>query len=393
MELQEQEQEQGESHRVNIAFMAVTLILGIAGALQWPVISLFLTRSTGATPMMVGAFYTVNAIAGVGMSQLLARRSDVAGNRRSLILACCAVAVVNALLFAFDRHYWLLITLGVLMSSISLAAMPQLFALARQYADQNHCEMVKFTTRMRVQISLSWIIGPPLAFFTLAHFGFITLYLLVALLFALAIVLILALLPSLHAAPGEVKTATDASLPKNRDVRWLFATLALLWAGDAMYLIDMPIYVSAMNNVVQGFAGWLLGVGAGFEVLMVLFCTPLIRRFGKRQLLLSAAVSAALFYTGMATITTPLGLMAIQIFNALFIGIVSGMGMLYMQDLLPAAPGTASTLYSNSVSTGAIVAGLLQGLVSENVGHQPVYWAAVAISLLALSFALRVKRA
>lgn len=391
MELQERAV--GGSQIVNAAFMAGALILGIAGALQMPVVSLFLTRGTGASPMMVGLFFTVNAIAGIAVSQLVARRSDAGGDRRLIILTCCFIAVGNALLFAFNRNFTLLLTLGVVMSSIATTAMPQLFALARQYADNSGSEVVKFTTRMRVQISLSWIIAPPVGFFTVAHFGFTTLYATVAVLFALAFMLIVTFLPSLHVAPAPVpKEKADPAAPKNRDAWFLFTALVLLWGGDAMYLIDMPIYITGMKGVAEGFAGWLLGIGAGFEVLIVMFCAPLIQRFGKRPLLLVAALCAALFYAGMAIVTTPLALIAIQILNALFIGIVGGMGMLYMQELLPGAPGTASTLYSNSVSTGAIIAGLLQGIVREHLGHQPVYWAAMAISLLASGLLLRVKR-
>ncbi|QII38511.1 MFS transporter [Rouxiella badensis] len=392
MELQERAV--GNSQIVNVAFMAVALILGVAGALQMPVVSLFLTRGTGASPMMVGIFYTVNAIASVGVSQVLARRSDAGGNRRLLILGCCTIAVLNALLFAFNRHYMTLLTLGVVMTSLATTAMPQLFALARQYADEAGCEVVKFSTRMRVQISLSWIIAPPVAFFTLAHFGFTALYLTVALLFALSIVLVLTLLPALHAAPVQAaKGAGMHRATKNRGVGCLFAALALLWGSDTMYLIDMPVYVSGMHGVAEGFAGWLLGGAAGFEILIMLFCTPLVTRFGKRPMMLVAALCAALFYTGMATVNSPLALVAIQLLNAAFIGIVGGIGMLYLQELLPGSPGTASTLYTNSIATGAIFAGLMQGAASEQFGHQAVYWLAMAVSLLALFLLLRVKDA
>ena len=38
---------------------------GVAGALQAPTLSLFLSREVGAQPFWVGLFYTVNAIAGI----------------------------------------------------------------------------------------------------------------------------------------------------------------------------------------------------------------------------------------------------------------------------------------------------------------------------------------
>ena len=74
------------------------------------------------------------------------------------------MAICNALLFAFNRHYLTLLTCGVLLASLANTAMPQLFALAREYADSSAREVVMFSSVMRAQLSLAWVIGPPLAF-------------------------------------------------------------------------------------------------------------------------------------------------------------------------------------------------------------------------------------
>lgn len=138
---------------VYAAFMLVAFMMGVAGALQAPTLSLFLSREVGAQPFWVGLFYTVNAIAGILVSLWLAKRSDSQGDRRKLILFCCAMAVGNALLFAFNRHYLTLITCGVLLASLANTAMPQLFALAREYADNSAREVVMFSSVMRAQLS------------------------------------------------------------------------------------------------------------------------------------------------------------------------------------------------------------------------------------------------
>lgn len=138
---------------VYAAFMLVAFMMGVAGALQAPTLSLFLSREVGAQPFWVGLFYTVNAIAGILVSLALAKRSDNRGDRRKLILFCCAMAVGNALLFAFNRHYLTLITCGVLLASLANTAMPQLFALAREYADNSAREVVMFSSVMRAQLS------------------------------------------------------------------------------------------------------------------------------------------------------------------------------------------------------------------------------------------------
>ncbi len=46
---------------VYAAFMLVAFMMGVAGALQAPTLSLFLSREVGAQPFWVGLFYTVNA--------------------------------------------------------------------------------------------------------------------------------------------------------------------------------------------------------------------------------------------------------------------------------------------------------------------------------------------
>lgn len=142
------------------AFLLIAFLSGIAGALLTPTLSLFLTTEVKVRPLWVGLFYTANAVAGIVVSFLLAKRSDTRGDRRRLILLCCLMAVGNCLLFAFNRDYLTLITAGVLMSAVANTAMPQIFALAREYADSEAREVVMFSSVMRAQLSLAWVIGP-----------------------------------------------------------------------------------------------------------------------------------------------------------------------------------------------------------------------------------------
>ncbi len=44
---------------VYAAFMLVAFMMGVAGALQAPTLSLFLSREVGAQPFWIGLFYTV----------------------------------------------------------------------------------------------------------------------------------------------------------------------------------------------------------------------------------------------------------------------------------------------------------------------------------------------
>ena len=377
---------------VYAAFMIVAFMMGIAGALQAPTLSLFLSREVGAEPFWVGLFYTVNAIAGILVSLWLAKRSDSQGDRRRLIMFCCAMAVGNALLFAFNRHYLTLITCGVLLASLANTAMPQLFALAREYADSSAREVVMFSSVMRAQLSLAWVIGPPLAFMLALNYGFTAMFTIAAGIFIISFALIALILPSVARVeqPADV-AVTQISGWRDGNVRKLFVASTLMWTCNTMYIIDMPLWISGDLGLPDRLAGILMGTAAGLEIPAMILAGYYVKRIGKRRMMTLAVAAGELFYIGLIFFHSERALLLLQLFNAVFIGIVAGIGMLWFQDLMPGRAGAATTLFTNSISTGVILAGVIQGALAQSYGHGMVYWAIAGISLLTLGLTMRVK--
>ena len=325
---------------VYAAFMLVAFMMGVAGALQAPTLSLFLSREVGAQPFWIGLFYTVNAIAGIGVSLWLAKRSDSQGDRRKLIIFCCLMAIGNALLFAFNRHYLTLITCGVLLASLANTAMPQLFALAREYADNSAREVVMFSSVMRAQLSLAWVIGPPLAFMLALNYGFTVMFSIAAGIFTLSLVLIAFMLPSV--ARVELPSENALSMQggwQDSNVRMLFVASTLMWTCNTMYIIDMPLWISSELGLPDKLAGFLMGTAAGLEIPAMILAGYYVKRYGKRRMMVIAVAAGVLFYTGLIFFHSRMALMTLQLFNAVFIGIVAGIGMLWFQDLMPGRAG------------------------------------------------------
>lgn len=377
---------------VYAAFMLVAFMMGVAGALQAPTLSLFLSREVGAQPFWIGLFYTVNAIAGIGVSLWLAKRSDSQGDRRKLIIFCCLMAIGNALLFAFNRHYLTLITCGVLLASLANTAMPQLFALAREYADNSAREVVMFSSMMRAQLSLAWVIGPPLAFMLALNYGFTVMFSIAAGIFTLSLVLIAFMLPSV--ARVELPSENALSMQggwQDSNVRMLFVASTLMWTCNTMYIIDMPLWISSELGLPDKLAGFLMGTAAGLEIPAMILAGYYVKRYGKRRMMVIAVAAGVLFYTGLILFHSRLALMTLQLFNAVFIGIVAGIGMLWFQDLMPGRAGAATTLFTNSISTGVILAGVIQGAIAQSWGHFAVYWVIAVISVIALFLTAKVK--
>ncbi|MFZ4833529.1 MFS transporter [Rouxiella sp. Mn2063] len=377
---------------VFVVFLLCSFLTGIAGALQNPTLSLFLTNEVHAKPIWVGLFYTVNAVAGIAVSFLLAKRSDNRGDRRKLLVFCTLMAIGNSVVFAFSRDYLVLITLGVLLAAMASAAMPQLFALAREYADRSAKEVVMFSSMMRATLSLAWVLGPPLAFVLATQYGFTFMYLSAMGVFVLSALMVWFFLPSV----ARVEQPLDNAVPpvsawKNKNVRLLFFASLLMWTANTMYLIDMPLHIVHDMGLPEGLAGILMGTAAGIEIPAMLIAGYLVKRLGKKRLMLFAVFSGVLFYAGIIAFQFKTALLLMQLFNAMFIGIVAAIGMLYFQDLMPGRAGSATTLFTNSISTGVILAGVLQGSIVQYFSHYQVYWAALALCSLSLVMMFRVK--
>lgn len=368
---------------VEMSFMGVTFLTGLAIAFLVPVLSLFLSDELHVRPLLVGAFFTVNAVMGIIIGQVLAKYSDNLNNRKPLIMICGIAGILGSLLYAFDRHFGVLISLGIVLMSLCGSMTPQLYALAREYTDAENKQAITFSTVMRAQFSLAWVIGPPLAFFIVAHFDFTRLFTGVAVLYLLCVLIIVRYLPVI---PRQIVTTDKSagSIWQNQRLCLLFLSSFLLWTCNSMYLITMPLYISKVLHWQQGLAGWLMGLAAGLEIPVMLLAGRYSLRIGNRRLMLISGVSAVVFYVVLLLSQQPLILFLAQIPNALFIGILAGIGMTCFQDLLPGYAGQASTLFSNSIRCGGIVAGMLAGTITEWFRFDGVFLCALGLSACAL---------
>lgn len=374
----------------SLAFLVVAFISGLAGALQTPTLSLFLTTEVQVRPFMVGLFFTFNAVIGILVSQLLARYSDRKGDRKTLILYCCLLGALASLLFAWNRNYFVLLLTGVLLSSFGSSATSQMFALAREHADKTGRESVMFSSVMRAQISLAWMIGPPLAFALALGYGFRTMYLTAAIAFVLCAVIVRYLLPSMRKTTQVTAKPIQAPRQHRRATLTLFIACTLMWSCNGLYLITMPLYVVNELHLPEKLAGIMMGLAAGLEIPIMLLAGYYAKRFGKRLLMRIAAVAGLLFYTGTLLFDGEMQMLLLQGLNAVFIGILAGIGMIYFQDMMPGQAGAATTLFTNSTRMGWIVGGALAGAVAQFWSYHGALWFAVVMMAAAIACLLRV---
>ncbi|CAD5710979.1 sugar efflux transporter SetB [Escherichia coli] len=373
------------------AFLIVAFLTGIAGALQTPTLSIFLTDEVHARPAMVGFFFTGSAVIGILVSQFLAGRSDKRGDRKSLIVFCCLLGVLACTLFAWNRNYFVLLFVGVFLSSFGSTANPQMFALAREHADKTGREAVMFSSFLRAQVSLAWVIGPPLAYALAMGFSFTVMYLSAAVAFIVCGVMVWLFLPSMQKELPLATGTVEAPRRNRRDTLLLFVICTLMWGSNSLYIINMPLFIINELHLPEKLAGVMMGTAAGLEIPTMLIAGYFAKRLGKRFLMRVAAVGGVCFYAGMLMAHSPAILLGLQLLNAIFIGILGGIGMLYFQDLMPGQAGSATTLYTNTSRVGWIIAGSVAGIVAEIWNYHAVFWFAMVMIIATLFCLLRIK--
>ncbi|EFJ3424779.1 sugar efflux transporter SetB [Escherichia coli] len=373
------------------AFLIVAFLTGIAGALQTPTLSIFLTDEVHARPAMVGFFFTGSAVIGILVSQFLAGRSDKRGDRKSLIVFCCLLGVLACTLFAWNRNYFVLLFVGVFLSSFGSTANPQMFALAREHADKTGREAVMFSSFLRAQVSLAWVIDPPLAYALAMGFSFTVMYLSAAVAFIVCGVMVWLFLPSMQKELPLATGTVEAPRRNRRDTLLLFVICTLMWGSNSLYIINMPLFIINELHLPEKLAGVMMGTAAGLEIPTMLIAGYFAKRLGKRFLMRVAAVGGVCFYAGMLMAHSPVILLGLQLLNAIFIGILGGIGMLYFQDLMPGQAGSATTLYTNTSRVGWIIAGSVAGIVAEIWNYHAVFWFAMVMIIATLFCLLRIK--
>ncbi|MBQ8706737.1 MAG: sugar efflux transporter [Succinivibrionaceae bacterium] len=367
--------------RTSWVYFVVIFFASSTMAMFLPVSSLFLSRGVGASGWEIGAFFTVHGVLSILVSQLVAKYSDIAGNRRNIILFGCFSGALACLGFAFIRSYWVLaVAVNFLYCFASVAG--QVFASGREYSRHKGGDPVFFTSVMRAFFALAWVIGPPAVMIILEKSGFTVVYLCSCAVFLAAMTVVFFLMPSSDFGRDR-KEARSAKLFAEPSVLVLCMVNLLVFACNNMYIIAMPQYVTGELNLETRYVGIFMATAAGLEIPCMLISGWLARKLHMKYILIVATASGFLYYIAISCATTLAQFWCAQIANAVCIGIVTSLLMVYFQEMLPRIPGQATTLFSSSISVGNILSGALCGFILENAGSVAVFNAAVALNFLA----------
>lgn len=156
-----------------------------------------------------------------------------------------------------------------------------------------------------------------------------------------------------------------------------------LQAANAGAVTTMPLLVTDRLALAAVWAGLALGVCAALEIPALLLVGRLSRRFSSTTLLAAGAVIGAVYYSLVPFASGVVGLLALQIPNALTIATLSGVGLTWLQESID-RPGTSSGLHLNTRRVGSIIAGpILATAAWSTLGYAIPFLVFAGISLFA----------
>ncbi|WP_433044327.1 sugar efflux transporter [Dactylosporangium sp. CS-033363] len=376
------------TQRALIPLGVIFFFVGMSVAVVGPFLALFLTTEVHAKPVMVSAFLVAGPVASMVSSTLLGRLSDRRPIRRRLLLTAALAGFAGMIATAFIREYWLLLAITMTLTALSGALFPQSFAYAREVLSQRGSTRAAMAiSTLRMVFSVAWVAGPPVAALLLQVGGFRTLYLTSAAMYLLgAVVVFLRLDEVSPPAHAERPAARRAGL-----IVWAtVAAFAVMQAAGVLNVQAMSLYLSHVLHAQLRDAGLILGLCAALEIPLMLGFGALSTRYPLRRLIILGAGVGVVYYALVALVTHSWQIAALQILNASFIAAVQGLGISYVQELLPGEPGRAATLAGNAFPIAALLAGPLLG-VSADLGYRYAYVSAAI--LCALGFVLLVATA
>lgn len=378
---------------VALGIYSLFFIVGIVGALVLPTFSLFLAKEIGVRPLLVGLVFGGIALASIGYNHWIGHWSDKLSDRRPLVASFCVLGFFACITFALSRNYWLVAVTAILVFSLSMVSFAQIMAYSLDYAEAEiPTERIPlFNAIMRAQIAFAWVAGPPAGFLLATYFSFTLSYAVAGALYLVVALLSVRLLPRLEtkAAAPAVSAKKTVMLPPlapaiKRSLWFCVLAFSLMWGANNAYLISLPIHLKDNLQIDAQWMGWVMGITAALEVPFMLLAGYYASRFRLVNLIRCAGVAALCLYVGVYLATDLWQLFLLQLFNAIFIGLLAGVGVSVVQELMPGRAGGASALYTNTTHLGNLFSSLLVGVVADYFGYHQVFIVNVILVLIAI---------
>lgn len=377
-------------------FVVNMMLVGMGIAITIPYLVLFATNELGMTTTQFGVLLALAAISQFTVNTIVARFSDRGNvNRKVLIIGALFMGAMSFGIYFYVHTIWLYIALYALFQGLFAPAMPQLYASARESINASSSRgRAKFAnTVLRSMFSFGFLFGPLIGALLNKSMGYAGLFggTVVILLFTLLLQVFFFKEVKTN-RPIEEGTHIERKAPSMLTHKKLivpFVAFILLHIGQWMYTLNMPLFVTNYLHESEDYVGVLASLCAGLEVPFMIILGVLSAKLETRTLLIFGALFGALFFFSIGVFDNIYMMMLGQVFLAMFLAVLLGIGISYFQDILPDFPGYSSTLFANALVIGQLCGNLLGGVMGQIVGLGNVFYvsaASLALGMILIFF-------
>lgn len=373
------------------ALLATAVLIGFRDSMSGPYLTLFAIERAGLGPLELGVFLTVRAVGGIAFSVAFGAWYDRSPGTLPIAVSLVA-GVLGYALLARTTDFTLLLLIAALPLGAGTAAFPLVFAVAKgRLARGGHAAAERAIAVLRAAFSAAWGVGPALGAAAVGTYGYAGLFVISATCGALAC----AALAFVGAQPP------DAPAPRPADevggeappaLGLTAASFTLYAMAMSMGAVAMPVVVTRDLHGTTGDVGLIASLSAMLEVPVMAAVAWRPATVGGYGGLVAGFLAFVAFFLLSAWVPSVADMVAVQVLRAVGIGLVSCIGIGFMQDMMPDRIGAAAALYANTGQVGALLAGLAAGGWAELFGYRSMFLAcgaAAALGLLLLVLAAR----
>ena len=340
-----------------IALVVVDVFVGLADALSGTYIVLYLVGEAGLGPLALSAVLTARALGSIAFATAFGAWVDRRTSLAPLIIALAGSSVGYALI-AVTTNFAALLVIAAVPVALGAAVFSQSIALVRRrFADASPHTAGRAIGVLRASWSLAWAIGPAVGAAVVTMFGFRGLFLTSSASAAIG----LASLALARTRPfPKASLHSHHAKPANGGptIALAFAALALFHTALFMGSIPLPIVLTTTLGGTETDVGIAVSLCAALEIVVMgaLIWRPLKR--GERPAIMAGLAVFVVYFVAMAAARSVGAVLWAQVFRAIAIGLVSYLGISFLQSLLPHRAGAAAALFSNAGQVGSVVAAL-----------------------------------
>jgi len=364
-----------------LPLLAAGVLVGFRDSMSLPYNILFVVERARFGPLEVGIYLTARAGGAIVIATLFGAWFDRRPSLWPLFVALVSGAI-GYMLLTMTTNFALLCLIGAVPLGMGAAAFPLLFSVAKvQGAGANPLAGARSIALLRASFSLAWGIGPAIGAIVVHEDNYNALF------WVSSVFSGLAFAPLIGKRMGASRSA-EAEVTRPR------LAAAVLLAAGSLILFNMALGMGAVAlpiAITADFAGSKSDVGLAFSLCALLEVPVMMAIAARPSFFLGykgmflGFVGMTLYFLAAALAPSSAALIWAQILRALGIGLVTCIGISYLQDLMPNRVGAASALYANTNQIGLLLAGLSAGAWAQVYDYHSLFWPCALITVAGLA--------